>query len=77
MSERRTLTNKDLEARLKLCRDFGVASYEETADGAFKFTLGPRIVEKAEREPLTDAEKVARRQEEFRRVATMHTRGGR
>jgi len=76
LAERRTLTTKELKAKLDLCREYGVSSYEETADG-LRLTFGPRIVERPAAEPITDEEKFARRQAEFRRVATMHTRGGR
>ena len=75
MAERRTLTDKQLKARLDLCRDYGVVAYEETADGAVKFTLGPRIVATAPPEPITEEERTARRVAEFRKVATAHTRG--
>lgn len=76
MSERRTLTTDELRARLELCRDFGVAQYEETAEG-FKFTLGPRVVVKDPPEPLTVEEARARKEAEFRRMATAHNRGTR
>lgn len=77
LADRRPLTTKDLKARLELCRDFGVAQYEETPDGGFKFLLGPRVVTMPAPEPLTAEEARARKEAEFRRVATMHNRGGR
>ena len=67
------LTNEQLKQRLELCRDFGVASYEETPEGGVKFTLG-RVVEqvKVEAPVLTDAERHARQQLEMRRITVAH-----
>lgn len=75
MAERRPLTNAQLKARLELCRDFGVAAYEESADGV-KFTLAPRSGER-EGQTVSPEELAARKAAEFRRVATLHSSGGR
>lgn len=73
---RRALSTAQLKARLELCREFGVSAFEET-DAGVRFSLGPMSAGRALAEPLSEAEANARRAAEFRRVATLHTRGGR
>lgn len=53
-----------------------MAAYEEGAEGV-KFTLAPRAADRGAGVEVSEAELSARRGAEFRRVATMHTRGGR
>lgn len=67
------LTNEQLKQRLELCREFGVASYEESPDGGVKITLG-RVVDqvRVDAPVLTQEERNARRNVEFRKVAMAH-----
>jgi len=75
-SRYRPLTTEELKARLDLCREYGVAVFEEGANGV-RFTLMPRAADRAQPEPLSEGEAAERRKAEFRRVATLHSRGGR